>query len=192
MSTLPMILERTSRGDRMLDVYSRLFMERNVFLVGPIEQFIATDIIAQMLYLESQNSDADINLYIASGGGEVTAGLSIISTMRRLKCNVSTICLSQSASMAAVILSSGTRGKRFATEFGEIMIHQVKSSVGWSIQTADINIQAERVNELNYTLTKIIADNCRRDFNEVLKDMDRDNFMTSKCALEYGLIDKVI
>lgn len=190
MSLVPMVVEQTGRGERSYDIYSRLLNDRIIMLCEEVNDTTASLVVAQMLYLESQDPDKDIHLYINSPGGSVTAGLSIYDTMNYIKCDVSTICMGMAASMGAFLLSSGAKGKRFALPNGEIMIHQPLG--GSRGQVTDIQIQAERLIKLKEHLTKILADNAGKDYETVLADCERDNFMSAQEACEYGLIDKVI
>lgn len=190
MIFIPSITEHSQMGDFNSDLFSYLLQNRIIFLTGRINEDMANIIVAQLLFLESKSSEEDIYLYIQSSGGSVTAGFSIYDTIQYIKPDVCTICFGVAASMAAVLLSSGTRGKRLAFQNSEIMIHQVKGG-SWG-QATDIEIHADRIKEMNENLIEILADNCNRPFEEVFKDANRDNFMNAERALEYGLIDKVI
>jgi len=185
-----MVVEQTARGERAYDIYSRLLKERVVFIVGPVEDHMANLIVAQLLYLESENPDKDIHLYINSPGGSVTSGLSIYDTMQFINSDVSTICVGQAASMGALLLAGGTNGKRFALPHSRIMVHQ--PSAGFSGQATDIEIHANEVLELKRRLNAIMAKHTGKKVDQVRKDLERDNFMSSDEAVEYGLIDTVL
>ena len=187
---VPMVVEQTARGERAYDIYSRLLKERVVFIVGPVEDHMANLIVAQLLYLESENPDKDIHLYINSPGGSVTSGLSIYDTMQFINSDVSTICVGQAASMGALLLAGGTNGKRFALPHSRIMVHQ--PSAGFSGQATDIEIHANEVLELKRRLNAIMAKHTGKKIDQVRKDLERDNFMSSDQAVEYGLIDTVL
>ncbi len=187
---VPMVVEQTARGERAYDIYSRLLKERVVFIVGPVEDHMANLIVAQLLYLESENPDKDIHLYINSPGGSVTSGLSIYDTMQFINSDVSTICVGQAASMGALLLAGGTNGKRFALPHSRIMVHQ--PSAGFSGQATDIEIHANEVLELKRRLNAIMAKHTGKKVDQVRKDLERDNFMSSDQAVEYGLIDTVL
>jgi ATP-dependent Clp protease, protease subunit len=186
---VPMVIERTSRGERSFDIFSRLLKERIIFLVGEIETNMANLIIAQMLFLESENPKKDISLYINSPGGMVTAGLAIYDTMQFIKPDVSTLCVGQAASAGALLLTSGAKGKRFALPHASVMIHQVLG--GFRGQGSDIEIHAKETLRVGATLNKIIAHHTGKPENVIKKDTDRDNFMTAAQAKDYGLIDEV-
>ena len=190
MALVPTVIEQTDRGERAYDIYSRLLNDRIIFLSDEINDVTASLTIAQLLFLEAQDPDKDISLYINSPGGSVSAGLAIYDTMNYIKCDVSTICVGMAASMGAFLLSSGTKGKRYALPNSEIMIHQPLG--GYQGQATDIEIHAKRMLELKEKLTRIMADNCGKDYEIVRADCERDNFMTAEQAKEYGLIDKVI
>ena len=190
MSFVPYVVEQTSRGERSYDIFSRLLNDRIIFLSEEVTDVSASLIVAQMLYLEAQDPDKDIQLYINSPGGSVTAGMAIYDTMQYLKCDVSTICVGMAASMGAFLLSAGTKGKRIALPNAEIMIHQ--PSGGAQGQATDIQIQAERIAQMKKKLTKILADNTGKDVETVAADCERDHFMTAEEAKAYGLIDQVI
>ena len=190
LNLVPMVVEQTSRGERAYDIYSRLLKERVVFCVGPVDDYMATVIVAQLLYLESENPDKDINLYINSPGGVVTAGLAIYDTMQFIKPDVSTICVGQAASMGSFLLAAGAKGKRFALPNSKILIHQVWG--GYQGQAADIEIHARETIALKRRLEEIMAKHTGQELEKVAADMDRDYFMTSEEAVEYGLIDRVI
>ena len=187
---VPMVVERNSRGERAYDIYSRLLKERVIFLVGAIQDQMANIVVAQLLYLESENPDKDINIYINSPGGSVTAGLSIYDTMQFINCDVSTICVGQAASMGALLLSGGANGKRFALPHSRIMVHQ--PSAGFQGQATDIDIHAKEVLELKHRLNKIMATHTGQKIAKIEKDLERDNFMSSNEAKSYGLIDTVL
>ena len=185
-----MVVERNSRGERAYDIYSRLLKERVIFLVGAVQDQMANIVVAQLLYLESENPDKDINIYINSPGGSVTAGLSIYDTMQFINCDVSTICVGQAASMGALLLSGGENGKRFALPHSRIMVHQ--PSAGFQGQATDIDIHAKEVLELKHRLNKIMATHTGQKIAKIEKDLERDNFMSSNEAKSYGLIDTVL
>ncbi len=190
MPIVPTIVERTQRGERAYDIFSRLLEERIIFLAGPVTDMNANVVIAQMLYLASKDSKRDIKLYINSPGGSVTAGLAIYDTMQYLKCPVSTICIGLTASMAAVILAAGTKGKRFSLPNAEILLHQVAG--GMQGQAADIEITAKQILLMKEKLNKIIASHTGQALAKVEKDTDRDFYLTAEEAKQYGLIDEVI
>ena len=187
---IPVVVEQTSRGERSYDIYSRLLKDRVIFLTGAIEDHMANLIVAQMLFLESENPDKDIHLYINSPGGSVTAGLSIYDTMQFIKPDVSTMCVGQAASMGAFLLAGGAKGKRMALPHSRVMIHQ--PSGGAQGQASDIEIQANEIIELRAKLNKILALNADKDIEEIARDTERDRFMGADEAREYGLVDKVI
>ena len=189
---VPTVIEQSGRGERAFDIYSRLLKERIIFLVGPVDDHTATLVVAQLLFLESENPDKDIYFYINSPGGSVTAGMSIYDTMKFIKPDVQTLCLGQAASMGAFLLSAGTKGKRFALPNSRIMIHQPLISGGLGGQASDIEIHARDLLKLKEKLNKILADHTGKSIEEVERDTDRDNFMSAQEAMEYGLIDKVI
>ena len=190
LNLVPMVVEQTARGERAYDIYSRLLKDRLIFIVGPVEDHMANLIVAQLLYLESENPDKDIQLYINSPGGSVTAGLSIYDTMQFVNCDVSTICLGQAASMGALLLGGGTKGKRYALPHSRIMIHQ--PSAGFQGQATDIDIHAKEVLELKRRLNEIMATNTGKSVKTVEADLERDNFMSGEAAVKYGLIDTVL
>ena len=190
LNLVPMVVEQTARGERAYDIYSRLLKERVVFIVGPVEDQMANLIVAQLLYLESENPDKDIHLYINSPGGTVTAGLSIYHTMQFITSDVSTICVGQAASMGALLLGGGTNGKRYALPHSRIMVHQ--PSAGFQGQATDIDIHAREVLELKRRLNEIMARHTGQNVETIEKDLERDNFMSGKQAVEYGLIDTVL
>ncbi len=189
---VPTVIEQSGRGERAFDIYSRLLKERIIFLVGPVDDHSANLVVAQLLFLESENPDKDIHFYINSPGGSVTAGMSIYDTMKFIKPDVQTLCLGQAASMGAFLLSAGTKGKRFALPNSRIMIHQPLISGGLGGQASDIEIHARELLKLKEKLNKILADHTGKSIEEVARDTDRDNFMSAQEAMEYGLIDKVI
>ena len=189
---VPTVIEQSGRGERAFDIYSRLLKERIIFLVGPVDDHTANLVVAQLLFLESENPDKDIYFYINSPGGSVTAGMSIYDTMKFIKPDVQTLCLGQAASMGAFLLSAGTKGKRFALPSSRIMIHQPLISGGLGGQASDIEIHARELLKLKEKLNKILADHTGKSIEEVARDTDRDNFMSAQEAMEYGLIDKVI
>ena len=189
MALIPMVVEQTNKGERSYDIYSRLLEDRIIMLSGEIDDNLANIIVSELIYLEGKDPDKDICLYINSPGGSVTAGLAIYDTMNYIKCDVSTICIGMAASMGAFILSSGAKGKRFCLPNSEIMIHQPLG--GAQGQASDIKIQAEHILKIKAKLNKILAENTGKSIETVEKDTDRDNFMSAKEALAYGLIDKV-
>ena len=190
MPIVPTIVERSQRGERAYDIFSRLLEERIIFLAGPVTDMNANVVIAQMLYLASKDSKRDIKLYINSPGGSVTAGLAIYDTMQYLKCPVSTICIGLTASMAAVILAAGTKGKRFSLPNAEILLHQVAG--GMQGQAADIEITAKQILHMKQKLNKIISSHTGQPLAKVETDTDRDFYLTAEEAKKYGLIDEVI
>ena len=190
MPIVPTIVEKSQRGERVYDIFSRLLEERIVFLAGPITDLNANVVIAQMLYLVSKDPKKDIKLYINSPGGSVTAGLAIYDTMQYLKCPVSTICIGLTASMAAIILASGTKGKRFALPNAEILLHQVMG--GAQGQATEIEITAKQIIKIKTSISQILSKHTGQPMERVEKDTDRDFYMTAKEAKEYGLIDEVI
>ena len=187
---VPMVVEQTGRGERSYDIFSRLLNDRIVFLSDEVNDTTASLIVAQMLFLEAQDPDKDICFYINSPGGSVTAGMAIYDTMNYIKCDVSTICIGMAASMGAFLLSSGTKGKRFALPNSEIMIHQPLG--GARGQASDIKIQADLILRTRDTLNRILAENTGKSVEEIARDTDRDNFMTAEQALAYGLVDRVL
>ncbi len=187
---VPMVIEQTGHGERSFDIFSRLLNDRVIFLSDEVNDTTASLVVAQMLYLEAQDPDKDIAFYINSPGGSVTAGMAIYDTMNYIKCDVSTICIGMAASMGAFLLSSGTKGKRFALPNSEIMIHQPLG--GARGQASDIKIQADLILRTRDTLNRILAENTGKSIEQIAKDTDRDNFMTAEQALEYGLVDKVL
>jgi len=187
---IPTVVEKTSYGERAFDIYSRLLQDRIIFISSPIDDHVASVVIAQLLFLDNQNPDKDIKIYINSPGGSVTAGMAIYDTMQYLKSDVSTICIGMAASMAAVLLASGAKGKRFALPNSEVMIHQVMG--GMEGQASDIKIHAERIIKMKEKLNKVLAKHTGQTMPVIEKDTDRDNFMTALEAKKYGLVDKVI
>jgi len=190
MPLVPIVVEQTSRGERSYDIYSRLLKDNIIFLGQPVDDSIANLIIAQMLFLESQDPDRDIALYINSPGGSVTAGLAILDTMRFVKPDISTFCVGQAASMAAVLLSAGTKGKRFSLPNSRIIIHQPLG--GMQGQAADMEIHAREILRMREALNKMLADNTGQSMDRITADTDRDYIMTAAQSKEYGLIDEVI
>ena len=191
MSTLvPMVIEQTNRGERAYDIYSRLLKDRIIFLGSPVNDQVANLIIAQLLYLEAEDPDKDIHLYINSPGGSITAGMAIFDTMQYIKPDVSTICVGMAASMGAFLLAAGEKGKRFALPNSEIMIHQPMG--GTQGQATDIEIHAKRIIQMKYRLNEILAERTGQTKERIANDTERDNFMTAQAAKEYGLIDEVI
>ena len=190
MSLVPIVVEQTSRGERSYDIYSRLLKDRIIFLGEAIDDHIASLVIAQLLFLEAEDPDKDIFLYINSPGGVVTSGLAIYDTMQYIKCDVATICLGQAASMGSLLLAAGAAGKRSALPNARIMIHQ--PSAGFQGQASDIEIHAKEIIKVKGRLNEIYANHLKRDISLIEKAMDRDNFMSSQEAVEFGIIDKVI
>lgn len=190
MSLVPIVVEQTSRGERSYDIYSRLLKDRIIFLGEQVDDHIASLVIAQLLFLEAEDPDKDIFLYINSPGGVVTSGLAIYDTMQYIKCDVATICLGQAASMGSLLLAAGAAGKRSALPNARIMIHQ--PSAGFQGQASDIEIHAKEIIKVKGRLNEIYSKHSGRDISMIEKDMDRDNFMSSQEAVEYGIIDKVI
>jgi ATP-dependent Clp protease protease subunit len=190
LGLVPMVVEQSGRGERAYDIYSRLLKERVIFLVGPVNDMSANLIVAQMLFLESENPDKDISLYINSPGGSVSAGMAIFDTMQFIKPDVSTLCTGLAASMGAFLLAAGTKGKRFSLPNSRIMIHQPLG--GAQGQASDIEIQAREILYLRERLNAILAEKTGRTIEQISKDTDRDNFMSAEAASEYGLIDKVL
>ena len=189
LGLVPIVVEQTARGERSYDIYSRLLKERVIFIVGPVEDYMANLVVAQLLFLESENPDKDIHLYINSPGGSVTAGLSIYDTMQFIKPDVSTICVGMAASMGAFLLAAGAKGKRFSLPNSRIMIHQ--PSGGAQGQASDIEIHAQEILKTRERLNKILAERTGQPVEKIAKDTDRDNFMTADDAVSYGLIDKI-
>jgi len=190
LGMVPMVIEQSGRGERAYDIYSRLLKERVIFLVGPVNDHSANLIVAQMLFLESENPDKDISLYINSPGGSVSAGMAIYDTMQFIKPHVSTLCTGLAASMGAFLLAAGEKGKRFSLPNSRIMIHQPLG--GAQGQASDIEIQAREILYLRERLNSILAERTGKSVEEISKDTDRDNFMSADAAVEYGMIDKVL
>ena len=190
LGLVPMVIETSGRGERAYDIYSRLLRERVVFLVGPVTEISANLIVAQLLFLESENPDKDIHLYINSPGGSVTAGLSIYDTMQFIKPDVSTMCIGQAASMGALLLTAGAKGKRFALPHSRMMIHQ--PSGGAQGQASDIEIQAAEIIKIRHEMNLIMASHTGRSVADIERDTERDHYMSGEEAVKYGLIDKVI
>jgi len=188
---IPMVVDQTTSGERSYDIYSRLLEDRIIFLTGPIDTAMANTIVAQLIYLEGKNPDKDIYLYINSPGGSISAGLAIYDTMNYIKCDVCTICIGLAASMGAFLLSSGTKGKRFALPNSEILIHQPLIQGGVGGQATDIAIVAHHLNQTKERMNKILAAQTGQPLEKIEKDTDRDNYMTAQEAKEYGLIDKI-
>jgi len=187
---VPIVIEQSARGERAFDIYSRLLKERVIFLVGPVEDYMANLVIAQMLFLESENPDKDIHLYINSPGGVVTAGLAIYDTMQFIKPDVSTLCVGQAASMGALLLTGGAVGKRYSLPHSRVMIHQPLG--GFQGQASDIDIHAREILAVRERLNKILAKHSGQPIEKIQIDTDRDNFMSGEDAVQYGLIDKVL
>lgn len=190
MALVPVVVEQTSRGERSYDIYSRLLNDRIIFLADEVNDTTASLVVAQLLFLEAQDPDKDISLYINSPGGSISAGMAIYDTMNFIKCDVSTICIGMAASMGAFLLSSGTKGKRFALPNSEIMIHQPLG--GMQGQASDIKIHADHIIRIKEKMNRILSEQTGKAYEQVCLDTDRDNFLTAEQALEYGLIDKVI
>ena len=190
LNLVPMVIEQTARGERAYDIYSRLLKERVVFAVGPVEDYMANVIVAQLLFLESENPDKDIHLYINSPGGSVTAGLAIYDTMQFIKADVSTMCIGQAASMGAVLLTGGAKGKRYCLPHSRMMIHQPLG--GFQGQATDIDIHAKEILLVRERLNKILADHTGQPLEKIQNDTDRDNFMGAEQSVEYGLIDEIL
>ena len=190
LNLIPMVIEQTPRGERAFDIYSRLLKDNVIFAVGTLEDHMANLIIAQMLFLESENPSKDVSLYINSPGGSITAGLSIYDTMQFIRPDVSTICVGQAASMGAILLAGGTKGKRYSLPNSRVMIHQPIS--GFQGQASDIDIQAKEILKLRQRLNEILSTHTGKSEQQIASDTDRDNFMKASEALEYGLIDTVL
>ena len=190
MALIPMVVEQTNRGERSYDIYSRLLKDRIIFLGEAIDEHVASLIVAQLLFLESEDSEKDIQLYINSPGGSVTAGMAIYDTMQFIKPDVATICIGMAASMGAFLLSSGAKGKRLALPNAEIMIHQPLGGIQG--QAEDIRIHAEWIIKTREKLNKILSENTGQDLDRIARDTDRDNFMSAQEAVEYGIVDKVM
>ena len=190
LNLVPMVVEQTSRGERAYDIYSRLLKERIIFVVGPVEDYMANVIIAQILFLESEDPKKDISLYINSPGGSVTAGMAIYDTMQFCKPEISTLCIGQAASMGAVLLSGGADKKRFALTNSRVMIHQPLG--GFQGQSSDIQIHAQEIQKVRESLNGILSKHTGNDINKITQDTDRDNFMNANEAKDYGIIDSVL
>jgi ATP-dependent Clp protease protease subunit len=190
LNLVPMVVEQTARGERAYDIYSRLLKDRVVFAVGPVDDYMANVIVAQLLFLESENPDRDISLYINSPGGHVTAGLAIYDTMQFIKPDVSTICLGQAASMGAILLAGGAAGKRYALPHSRVMIHQPLG--GMQGQAVDMEIHAREILYIRHRLNELLAKHTGQSVDKIKHDTDRDNFMDGDQAVKYGLIDKVL
>jgi len=189
LNLVPMVVEQSARGERAYDIYSRLLKDRVVFVVGPIEDQMANLIVAQLLFLESENPDKDINLYINSPGGVVSAGLAVYDTMQFIRCDVSTMCIGQAASMGAVLLAAGTKGKRYCLPHSRVMIHQPLG--GFQGQATDIDIHAREILKTRKQLNELLASHTGQSVDTIAHDTERDNFMDPQQALDYGLVDKV-
>jgi ATP-dependent Clp protease protease subunit len=187
---VPMVVEQTSRGERAYDIYSRLLKERVVFIVGPIEDHMANLIVAQLLFLESENPEKDINLYINSPGGTVTSGMAIYDTMQFIRCDVSTMCVGQAASMGAILLSAGAKEKRFCLPHSRVMIHQPLG--GYQGQATDIDIHAREILKVRHELNEIFARHTGQSVETIARDTERDNFMGPQQAVDYGLVDQIL
>jgi ATP-dependent Clp protease protease subunit len=190
LNQVPMVVEQSAKGERDYDIYSRLLKERVVFMVGPVEDYMANVIVAQLLFLESENPDKDIHLYINSPGGSVSAGLAIYDTMQFIKPDVSTLCIGQAASMGALLLTAGAKGKRFALPHSRVMIHQPLG--GFSGQASDIDIHAQEILKVRDSLNQILKTHTGQSLKSIEKDTDRDNFMSAEESVKYGLIDEVL
>ncbi|MDP6104401.1 MAG: ATP-dependent Clp endopeptidase proteolytic subunit ClpP [Gammaproteobacteria bacterium] len=190
LNQVPIVIEQSAKGERAYDIYSRLLKERVVFMVGPVEDYMANVIVAQLLFLESENPDKDIHLYINSPGGSVSAGLAIYDTMQFIKPDISTLCIGQAASMGSLLLTAGAKGKRFALPHARCMIHQPLG--GFSGQASDIDIHAKEILKVREKLNLILKKHTGQNLKTIQKDTDRDNFMSSTEAVKYGLIDKVL
>jgi len=187
---VPMVIEQTARGERSFDIYSRLLKERVIFLVGQVEDYMANLIVAQLLFLESENPDKDIHLYINSPGGSVTAGMAIYDTMQFIKADVSTMCIGQAASMGSLLLTAGAKDKRFCLPHSRVMIHQPLG--GFQGQASDIDIHAKEILLVREKLNNILSHHTGQDVEKIQQDTDRDNFLSAEDAVEYGLVDKVL
>jgi ATP-dependent Clp protease protease subunit len=190
LNLVPMVIEQTPRGERSFDIYSRLLKERVIFIVGPIEDHMANLVVAQLLFLESENPDKDISLYINSPGGSVTAGLAIYDTMQFIKPHISTLCIGQAASMGAVLLAAGEKGKRFSLPHSRVMIHQPLG--GYQGQASDIDIHAKEILKIREQLNQLLAHHTGQSIETIDNDTERDNFMGAETAAKYGLIDEVL
>ena len=190
LNLVPMVVEQTSRGERAYDIYSRLLKERVIFIVGPIEDYAANLVVAQLLYLESDNPDKDISIYINSPGGPVSAGLAVYDTIQFIRCDVSTMCVGQAASMGALLLTAGAKGKRYCLPHSRVMIHQPLG--GYQGQASDIDIHAREILKIRVQLNEIFAYHSGQSVEKIAQDTERDNFMSPQQALDYGLIDKIL
>ena len=190
LNLVPMVIEQTPRGERSYDIYSRLLKERVIFIVGQVEDHMANLVVAQLLFLESENPDKDISVYINSPGGSVTAGLAIYDTMQFIKPDISTLCIGQAASMGAVLLAAGTKGKRYSLPHSRVMIHQPLG--GYQGQASDIEIHTKEILKIREQLNQLLADHSGQTIETIDKDTERDNFMGAQQALEYGIIDEVL
>lgn len=190
LGLVPIVIEQTARGERSFDIYSRLLKERVIFLVGPVEDYTSNLVVAQLLFLESENPDKDIHLYVNSPGGAVTAGMAIYDTMQYIKPDVSTICVGQAASMGAVLLAGGTQGKRFCLPHSRVMIHQPLG--GFSGQASDFDIHAREILRVRERLNKILADHTGQPLEKIAEDTERDRFLEAEEAMNYGLVDEVL
>ena len=190
LGLIPMVIEQSGRGERAYDIYSRLLKERVIFLVGPVDEGTANLVVAQMLFLESENPDKDINFYVNSPGGSIAAGFAIYDTMQFIKPDVSTLCVGMAASMGAFLLAAGTKGKRFALPNSTVLIHQPMG--GFQGQASDIAIHAKYILSLRERLNRLLAQHTGKPIDQIERDTDRDNFLTAGEAVEYGLIDKVL
>ena len=190
LNLVPMVVEQTSRGERAYDIYSRLLKERVIFLVGPVEDYMANLVVAQLLFLEAENPDKDIHLYINSPGGSVSAGMAIYDTMQFIRPQVSTMCVGQAASMGALLLAGGAKGKRYCLPHSRVMIHQPLG--GFSGQASDIDIHAREILLIRDRLNRVLAKHTGQPLERIAQDTDRDNFMGGEAAVEYGLIDSVL
>jgi ATP-dependent Clp protease protease subunit len=190
LGLIPMVIEQSGRGERAYDIYSRLLKERVVFIVGPVDDNTANLVVAQMLFLESENPDKDINFYINSPGGSISAGMAIYDTMQFVKCDVSTLCVGMAASMGAFLLAAGTKGKRFALPNSTVLIHQPLG--GFQGQASDIAIHAKFILNLRERMNRLMAQHTGKPVEQIEKDTDRDRFLTAEEAVDYGLVDKVL
>lgn len=187
---VPIVIEQTAKGERSFDIYSRLLKERVIFLTGQVEDHMANLIVAQLLFLESENPEKDIYIYINSPGGSVTAGLAIYDTMRYIKCDIATVCVGQAASMGAFLLSGGTKGKRYALPNARVMIHQPLG--GFQGQATDFEIHAREILTIKEKLNRLMAEHCGKTLEEVVRDTERDNFLSAQQAVDYGLVDQIL
>lgn len=190
LGLIPMVVEQTARGERSYDIYSRLLKERVIFVVGPIEDHMANLVVAQLLFLESENPEKDINIYINSPGGAVTAGMGIYDTMQFIKPEVSTICIGQAASMGALLLAGGAKGKRYTLPHSRAMIHQPLG--GFQGQASDIEIHAQEILKIREELNRVLAHHTGQSLEKIAEDTDRDNFMDAEAAVKYGLVDEIL